>query len=72
METKDGSIGFGLTGHFLARAVITALHEHILPVVRGMDIRDVEKIHQRIWQKLNLRAMSDRISMALSCLDSAL
>ncbi|MBC7282384.1 mandelate racemase/muconate lactonizing enzyme family protein [Hoeflea sp.] len=72
VETEDGTIGFGLTGHFLAKSVIVALHEHILPVVKGMDVRDVEKIHQRIWQKLNPRAMSGTISMALSCLDIAL
>jgi L-alanine-DL-glutamate epimerase-like enolase superfamily enzyme len=72
VETDDGLVGYGLTGHFLARSVITALHEHVLPAVRGMDVRDIEKIHQRVWQALNPRAMTGTISMALSCLDIAL
>jgi L-alanine-DL-glutamate epimerase-like enolase superfamily enzyme len=72
VETDEGIVGYGLTGHFLSRAVIVALEKHILPCVKGMDVRDLEKIHQRVWQKLNPRAMSGTISMALSCLDIAL
>jgi L-alanine-DL-glutamate epimerase-like enolase superfamily enzyme len=72
VETDEGIVGYGLTGHFLSRAVIVALEQHVLPCVKGMDVRDLEKIHQRVWQKLNPRAMSGTISMALSCLDIAL
>lgn len=72
VETDEGIIGYGLTGHFLARAVIEALHHHVLPTVRDMDVCDLEAIHQRVWKKLNPRAMTGTISMALSCLDIAL
>ncbi|WP_159588267.1 mandelate racemase/muconate lactonizing enzyme family protein [Chelativorans xinjiangense] len=72
VETDEGHVGYGLTGHFLARSVIVALEEHVLPCVKGMDVRDLEKIHQCVWQKLNPRAMTGTISMALSCLDIAL
>jgi L-alanine-DL-glutamate epimerase-like enolase superfamily enzyme len=71
VETDCGASGFGLTGHFLARSVVEALERHILPVVKGMDPRDVERLHQRIWSKLNPRAMTGVISSALSCLDIA-
>ncbi len=72
VETDDGIVGYGLTGHFLAQSVIVALERHVLPAVRDMDVRDIEKIHQRVWQSLNPRAMTGTISMALSCLDIAL
>ncbi|NNU80172.1 mandelate racemase/muconate lactonizing enzyme family protein [Halovulum dunhuangense] len=72
VETDEGIVGYGLTGHFLARAVIEALHKHVLPAVRDMDVRDTEAIHQKTWKKLNPRAMTGTVSMALSCLDMAL
>ncbi|MDQ3559210.1 MAG: mandelate racemase/muconate lactonizing enzyme family protein, partial [Pseudomonadota bacterium] len=71
VETDRGVGGFGLTGHFLARSVVEALEKHLFPVVRGMDPRDVEAIHQKVWWKLNPRAMTGTISSALSCLDIA-
>jgi L-alanine-DL-glutamate epimerase-like enolase superfamily enzyme len=72
VETDEGHVGYGLTGHFLAKAVIAALHEHVLPVVKDMDPRDLEAIHQKVWKRLNPRAMTGTVSMALSCLDIAL
>lgn len=72
VETDEGIVGYGLTGHFLAGVVIEALHHHVLPTVRDMDVRDLEAIHQRVWKKLNPRAMTGTVSMALSCLDIAL
>jgi L-alanine-DL-glutamate epimerase-like enolase superfamily enzyme len=72
VETDEGHVGYGLTGHFLARAVIVALHDHVLPAVRGMDVREIEAIHRKVWRSLNPRAMTGVISMALSCLDIAL
>src|SRR3546814_14861383 len=47
VETDEGHVGYGLTGHFLAKSVIVALHEHVLPVVKDMDPRDLEAIHQK-------------------------
>ncbi|WP_136063972.1 mandelate racemase/muconate lactonizing enzyme family protein [Modicisalibacter radicis] len=72
VETDEGIVGHGLTGHFLAHAVVAALEKHFLPVVRDMDPCDVEAIHQRVAAKLNPRAMTGTVSMALSCLDIAL
>jgi L-alanine-DL-glutamate epimerase-like enolase superfamily enzyme len=71
VEDGDGHVGAAVTGHFLARSVVEALHHHVLPVVRDMDVRDVEAIHQRVFSKLNPRAMTGVISSALSCLDIA-
>lgn len=72
VETDQGHVGYGLTGHFLSHAVIVALKQHVLPAVKGMDVRDIERIHQTVWATLNPRAMTGTISMALSCLDIAL
>jgi L-alanine-DL-glutamate epimerase-like enolase superfamily enzyme len=72
VETDDGLAGLAITGHFLARSVVTALKLYVLPTVKDMDARDLEAIHQKIWLKLNPRAMTGVISSALSCLDIAL
>ena len=72
VETDDGLSGLAITGHFLARSVVAALKLYVLPTVRDMDVRDLEAIHQKIWLKLNPRAMTGVISSALSCLDIAL
>jgi L-alanine-DL-glutamate epimerase-like enolase superfamily enzyme len=72
VETDDGLTGLAITGHFLARSVVVALKSYVLPEVCNMDARDTEAIHQRIWSKLNPRAMTGVISSALSCLDIAL
>ncbi len=53
VETDDDLSGIAVTGHFLARAVVLALKSYVLPVVRDMDVRDIEAIHQRIGAKLN-------------------
>jgi len=72
VETSEGLRGVAITGHFLTRAVVAALHEHFLPTVRDMDARDVEAIHWRVGRKLNPRAMTGVASSALSLLDIAL
>lgn len=72
VETDEGYVGYGLTGHFLPFSVVTALEEEILPHLKGMDPRDIEAIHEKVWWKLNPRAMTGVISSALSALDIAL
>ena len=72
VETDDGLVGYGLTGHFLPFAVATALEKEFLPVVTGLDARDTEAIHSKVWWKLNPRTMTGVVSSALSCLDIAL
>ena len=72
VETDDGLKGVGMTGHFLAQSVVVALEKHLLPIVKDMDPRDTEAIHAKVYAKLNPRAMTGTISMALSALDIAL
>lgn len=72
VETDDGLVGYGLTGHFLPFAVAVALEKEFLPVVKDMDPRDTEAIHSKVWWTLNPRAMTGVVSSALSCLDIAL
>ena len=72
VETDDGIVGWGVTGNYLAAAVVAALEQHIFPVVKDMDPRDTEAIHWAVWWKLNPRTMTGVISNALSALDIAL
>lgn len=72
VETDEGHVGCGLTGHFLPFAVEAALEREFSPVVEGMDVRDLEAIHAAVWWRLNPRAMTGVVSSALSCLDIAL
>lgn len=72
VETDNGLVGYGLTGHFLPLAVVTALEREMFPVVKDMDPRDTEAIHEKVWWRLNPRTMTGVISSALSALDIAL
>jgi L-alanine-DL-glutamate epimerase-like enolase superfamily enzyme len=69
VETDDGLSGIAVTGHFLARSVVVALKSYLLPLVRDMDVRDIEAIHQKIWSKLNPRAMTGVVWGAMSVHD---
>jgi L-alanine-DL-glutamate epimerase-like enolase superfamily enzyme len=72
LETEEGITGFGMTGHYQSSGAVAVLHDEILPVVRGMDLRDVEAVHDRIFKKVNRRAMTGVVSSALSALDIAM
>ncbi|MCC7487680.1 MAG: mandelate racemase/muconate lactonizing enzyme family protein [Burkholderiales bacterium] len=73
VETSAGISGFGMTGAgFLPEAVCTALNREFLPVVKDMDARDREAIHEKVWWRLNQRSMTGVVSSALSALDTAL
>lgn len=72
VETDEGLTGVAVTGHFLAHAVVVALERHFLPAVLDLDPREIEAVHQRIWQRINPRAMTGVVSSALSLLDIAL
>lgn len=72
LETEEGITGFGMTGHYQSSGAVAVLHDEILPVVRGMDVRDVEAVHDRIFRKVNRRAMTGVVSSALSALDIAM
>jgi L-alanine-DL-glutamate epimerase-like enolase superfamily enzyme len=72
VETDDGHKGYGLTGGaYLPISVATAINKEFLPVVRDMDPRDTEALHEKVWWKMNQRSMTGVISSALSCIDIA-
>lgn len=72
VKTDDGHTGYGLTGGaYLPFAIATALNREFLPVVKDMDPRDTEAIHEAVWWKMNQRSMTGVVSAALSCLDIA-
>ncbi len=68
----SGEEGYGVTGGFLPTAIRTALEQEFLPVLRGMDARNTEAVHERAWKVLNPRFQGGVWSMALSALDIAL
>jgi len=72
VEFQEGLIGRGLTSHFLLPSVVTALEQDFFEVVRGMDGRNTEQIHDRIHKAINSRWSTGVVSMALSSLDMAL
>jgi len=73
IETDDGHTGFGLTGRWLAHGVAAALERDLLPLVKEMDIRDLEAVHARLWPEITPRGTRSGAGMAaLSCLDMAI
>lgn len=72
VETADGTVGYGMTEYFLTQAIKAAIDHHFAPLLVGMDVSEVEKIHHRAGAVLNPRAMTGVFSCALSCIDIAL
>jgi L-alanine-DL-glutamate epimerase-like enolase superfamily enzyme len=72
VQTDEGITGYGLTGgQFLPWSVVAALENDFLDTVRGMDPRDTEAIHEKVWWALNMRTFTGVVSFALSALDIA-
>jgi len=72
VETDDGYAGSGLTGGaYLPFAIVTAIEKEFLPLLKGMDPRDTEAIHEKVWWTLNQRSMTGVVSSALSTIDIA-
>ena len=71
VETDDGLTGFGVTGAMLPWATVTAIEHEVFPVVKDMDPRDTEAIHNAVWWKINPRAGTGVVSYALSAIDIA-
>lgn len=72
IRTEEGITGFGLTGQFLPFAIRDTLVRGLLPLLKGLDIRDTEAIHAKVWKKLNPRSQTGVVSHALAALDIAL
>lgn len=72
VTTENGMVGYGLTGKMLPFAVADALRRDIFETVRGMDVRDTERVHHAVWRKLNMRTQTGVVVHALSALDIAL
>jgi L-alanine-DL-glutamate epimerase-like enolase superfamily enzyme len=72
VTTDDGLIGYGMAdGLLMPWATQAALNNDIFEVVKGMDPRDSEALHERIWWKLNPRSVSGVIFSAISAIDIA-
>jgi len=73
IETTDGHRGFGMSGRWMAHGVAAAIKNDLLPVIKDMDIRDIEAIHGRLWPEITPRGIRAGAGMtALSCLDMAI
>ena len=60
VETDDGYVGSGLTGGaYLPFAIVTAIEKEFLPLLKDMDPRDTEAIHEKVWWKINQRSMTE-------------
>ena len=63
VETDNGLTGYGLTGGaYLPFAIVTAIEKEFFPVIKDMDPRDTEAIHENVWWKLNQRSMTGVVS----------
>src|SRR5574339_75607 len=72
VETDNGLTGCGLTGGaYLPFAIVTAIEKEFTPLLKDMDPRDTEAIHEKVWWKLNQRSMTGVVSSALSAIDIA-
>jgi len=72
VHTDTGEVGHGMTGgQFLPHSVVTALENDFFESVEGLDPRNTEMIHEKLWWDLNQRAMTGVFSMSLSALDIA-
>ena len=72
VETDDGNSGYAISGGaHLPHAVTAALRHHFLPLLKGMDPRDTEAIHETVWWRLNQRTLTGVVSTALSLVDVA-
>src|SRR5690606_15667382 len=72
VETDDGHVGHGLTGGaYLPFAIATAIEKEFFPLLKGMDPRAMEAIHEKVWWKINQRSMTGVVSSALSAIDIA-
>ncbi|MGH9806420.1 MAG: hypothetical protein ACRD9W_04040 [Terriglobia bacterium] len=72
VETDDDYTGYGITGGaHLPLAVVTAIEKEFFPLLKDMDPRDTEAIHEKVWWKLNQRSVTGVVSNALSAIDIA-
>jgi len=72
VKTDEEITGYGITGgQFLPWSVVAALENDFLDTVKGMDPRDTEAIHEKVWWALNMRTFTGVVSFALSALDIA-
>jgi len=73
METDDGHIGIGMTAKFMPHAVAAAVVNYLKPAIIGLDIRDIERIHERLEKTVSERGRMTGINRnAMSCVDLAL
>lgn len=73
IETDEGISGFGLTGRFMAAGVAAILEHHVLPAVAGMDIANLERVHEQVRPLVAARGTPlGAGAAALSCLDIAI
>jgi L-alanine-DL-glutamate epimerase-like enolase superfamily enzyme len=72
VHTDEGITGYGLTGgQFLPWSVVAAIEKDFKELLVGMDPRDTEAIHEKVWWALNMRSFTGVVSFALSAIDIA-
>jgi L-rhamnonate dehydratase len=72
LETDEGFVGVGMSARFLPHAVASAVTNHLVPAIKGMDPRDLEAIHARLEPTVSERGRMSGINLAaLACVDLA-
>ena len=72
VETDEGRKGWDAPARFLPWAVIPCIENHLVPPLKGKDMRHTEDIHSLVWSQLNNRSYTGVVSNALSAIDIAL
>jgi L-alanine-DL-glutamate epimerase-like enolase superfamily enzyme len=72
IETEEGLVGVGMSARFLPHAVAAAVTQHLAPKIKGMDPRQVERIHAVLNLLVSERGHQTGINLsALSAIDLA-
>ena len=72
IETDEGLVGYGLTGHILRGAIAEFINHEAGPFLIGRDPLPAEKVWSDLFQTFNVRTLTGVWSSAVSAIDIAL
>ncbi|MDP2857698.1 MAG: mandelate racemase/muconate lactonizing enzyme family protein [Bacillota bacterium] len=72
IETDDGLVGYGLTGHILRDGVVAFINREAGPFLVGRDPLPSERVWSDLYRAFNVRTLTGAWSSAVSAIDTAL
>ncbi|MDP2856364.1 MAG: mandelate racemase/muconate lactonizing enzyme family protein [Bacillota bacterium] len=72
VETDEGLVGYGLTGHILREGVVAFINREAGPFLVGRDPLPSERVWRDLYRTFNVRTLSGAWSSAVSAIDIAL